>query len=217
MTNKELRMERKFEFPKNILTQDVEGLIQFCFAGFKEQFWKRKVNNIYFDTPDLDLYYDNLDGSPDKHKVRLRWYDGKQDCMALELKSKNGYVTAKQVFTLSKQEDIGFGENLGTLLARSPDIPAEIKEKTRILIPVLQNSYFRKYYLSACGRFRLTLDTQISYSVPAHKVVHQETHNVMEIKHQQEYQQALSPILQQLPFRMTKFSKYARGIEAMYG
>ncbi len=217
MTSTEVRMERKFEVPRNILERDVEGLIQFCFAGFKEQYWRRKINNIYFDTPDLDLYYDNLDGNSDKHKVRLRWYDEDHTRLALELKSKNGYVTAKHVFALSGQENLGHGQNLGTLLTESPNIPTEIGEKTRNLIPVLQNSYYRKYYVSACGRFRLTLDTQVSYSIPNHKVVHHETHNVVEIKYRQEYQQALSPMLQQLPFRVAKFSKYARGIEALYG
>ena len=174
------------------------------------------MNNIYFDSPNLDLYFDNLDGSPDKHKVRLRWYDDDQNRLALELKSKNGYLTAKQVFALSGQKGRCFGHYLGNLIIKSADMPAEIKEKIRNLTPVLQNSYFRKYYISACGRFRLTLDTQISYSMPFQPVVHQETHNVVEIKYSQEYQQALSPILQQLPFRMTKFSKYARGVEAVY-
>jgi hypothetical protein len=43
-------------------------------AGFRTAFPPRTVNNLYFDTPDLNSLFANTYGVGSRQKLRLRWY-----------------------------------------------------------------------------------------------------------------------------------------------
>ena len=43
-------------------------------AGFRTAYPPPWVNNVYFDTPDLFTFRENLLGSSSRSKLRLRWY-----------------------------------------------------------------------------------------------------------------------------------------------
>ena len=43
-------------------------------ALFSEIHQGRYVNNIYFDSANLDHYFDNVDGVSRRGKIRVRWY-----------------------------------------------------------------------------------------------------------------------------------------------
>ena len=67
------RYERKFIIPhssKKKLFND----IKLHPASLKEIFFKRKINNIYFDKYDLDFFKSNIQGNSERSKIRLRWY-----------------------------------------------------------------------------------------------------------------------------------------------
>ena len=72
-SNNNFRYERKLIVPKE-LHSDIFNLIKTHPYRFKEIFNKRKVNNIYFDTPEYYFYFCNLIGNQDRTKVRIRWY-----------------------------------------------------------------------------------------------------------------------------------------------
>ena len=80
-----LRKEIKFLFPDYHLTH-YKNLIQQL--GWKEEFPKRKVHSIYFDTIDNDFLFDSIYGLGKREKIRLRYYNEFNDAH-FELKVKN--------------------------------------------------------------------------------------------------------------------------------
>ena len=80
------RFERKYILDKNCSWIFKDFLIR---KNFFNQFEKRKVNSIYFDTKNFSYLIDNLDGVSNRLKVRLRWYDQIGSALNLELKKKN--------------------------------------------------------------------------------------------------------------------------------
>ena len=73
-------------------------------ASFRTVFYPRVINNIYFDTPGFDFFYDNVNGQQLRKKIRIRWYDktfALQNKLTLEYKMKNGLLGDKISYSLS--------------------------------------------------------------------------------------------------------------------
>ena len=99
---KNFRYERKF-FISGLTKTEVEKIINFHPAMFFEIFQKRLVNNIYFDSSELNSYYDNINGDLNRIKTRIRWYGelfGEIEKPFLELKIKCGLLGKKLRFSL---------------------------------------------------------------------------------------------------------------------
>ena len=68
----EQRIEKKFIF----LPGDKKKINQLILSGFFKKLYKtRIVNSIYFDTPNLDCLWDNINGFSNRYKYRVRWYN----------------------------------------------------------------------------------------------------------------------------------------------
>ena len=96
------RYERKFCISE-INSQEVESIVNLHPAMFSEIFHKRSVNNIYFDSPELNNYFDNIDGNSRRIKIRIRWYGklfGEIEKPILEIKIKNGLLGRKSHYPL---------------------------------------------------------------------------------------------------------------------
>ncbi len=216
------RKERKYAI-YDIDIFIIENIIRAHPAMFKKPFPPRYVNNIYFDTPKFQNYGDNVIGAKTRKKFRIRWY-GKQfgfiDKPVLEIKLKEGLAGAKRHFPLSPfYLESGFTiDTLRDVFDRS-DLPDEVREAIRFLVPTLLNQYYRKYFLSADRRFRLTLDhklmfTRISrYQNHFMRRVEDRRKVVMELKYDIIHDSKVDRISSFFPFRMTKNSKYVNGID----
>ena len=96
------RYERKF-FVENISSSAVEALVKNNPLMFSEIYHPRYINNIYYDTPLLNNYYDNLDGNFNRNKVRIRWYGdltGHKINSNLEIKIKKGELGKKLFYPI---------------------------------------------------------------------------------------------------------------------
>jgi len=189
--------------------------------GFSEIYRERFINNIYFDTPILTSYFDNIEGHYNKKKTRVRWYGdllGEIENSNLELKIKRGDLGQKKTYPLkSFRFNIGCDYKYLANLLIEVDFGNELK--TKGLRPTLVNRYKRKYFQSSNKKFRITLDTDLSYYSVANRKIsllqnYHDKHNViLELKYSEEMQKAANRITNFLPFRMTKSSKYVMGIE----
>ena len=219
---KTYRYERKFvalKFPRLA----AEAVVKQNQAFFVPAFHQRKVNNIYFDTPGMDCYFDNLFGVGNRWKARIRWYDkvfGKANSPVLEFKIKKGFVGTKKSFLLPDFElnknnfDAGILKNI-FLRAILPD---EFRERLTGLQPVLLNSYIRSYFVSLNKKFRVTVDDELEYynlrqswnnfSHP----YREEFKTVVELKYDQEWDNEAEKITNQFPFRLDKNSKFVAGL-----
>jgi SPX domain protein involved in polyphosphate accumulation len=223
--NNVLRCERKFVID-DLSVDEIEDVILHHPAMFRPIFSERFVNNIYFDSLEFMSYYQAIEGLAQRKKIRVRWYgdlSGYIKSPILETKKKWGSVGKKETQPLSsfELEDLFFKpETLG--LSKEISMSENLKIGLYYLEAKLINRYSRKYFLSANGRYRITLDFNIQfYPVRPFPPVFLknttcEPYNVLELKHNHIYDNDATKITRYLPFRLSKNSKYVSGVYKLY-
>ncbi len=216
------RFERKF-VSSQLDYKGLEQLIRLHPAFFKEIYWERQVNNIYFDTPALRYFFDNVVGKSERRKIRIRWYndqDGIIEKPILEFKIKSGTLGRKVSFELAPIDlnaDLEF--DYFQKIFKSSNFPESVMEELRVLKPSLLNKYTRRYYRSADHHFRFTIDFNLQYfdfsqvSIAMGIGKRDLENTILELKYDQEYDDEATEITQHLPIRMSKSSKYVNGID----
>jgi hypothetical protein len=162
---------------------------------------KRRIHSTYFDTPDYALFTDSEEGNIPRKKIRIRSYnsrDHQQGDNALEVKisSVEGrYKTTNPLDRAGADEMISMGYY-------DPDYG--------VCEPVVSVSYDREYY--AVADVRLTIDTDIEYLAHRSCFAVRDSSIAVEIKAPSDA--SMDALAKAIPFRRTRFSKYARSIEA---
>lgn len=221
----QFRYERKFQVT-SIFPTDAELVVRLLPAGFSEEFPPRYVNNIYFDSFGFQSFADNVDGISNRKKIRIRWYGeqfGRIEKPVLEHKIKKNLLGTKRSYVLPPFELNS--EITGASVVRlveGAEIPEIVKEEMRAVAPTLLNRYFRKYFRSADGKYRLTLDVDMTYRKASRfssfvgQEVKAENATILELKYSRDEDDLAREITNDFPFRMTKNSKYVNGIFALY-
>ncbi len=216
------RYERKFTAGHLSLHQ-VSHTIKFHPSFFREIFYKRQINNIYFDTYDLAFLKHNQIGIAERKKVRIRWYGidiSKVIDPVLEIKTKKGLVGDKWSYPLEtfNLKDI-FEPSFLKKVISGVNIPPIIKELFLPLKPTLINSYQRQYFQSFNKKYRITIDSELTYrkittlfsiSTP---YPFKELHTIVELKYGLDADTNVDAISSKFPFRLDKSSKYVNGME----
>jgi hypothetical protein len=218
------RYERKF-LVRELSLHEVESIVRVHPALFRTTFPPRWVNNVYFDLPGLDNFTANVDGAMRRVKLRVRWYGdlhGRVERPVLERKAKHGLFGTKEVFELPPLElSPGFAGRAIEAHVAGAGLPGAVREQALAQDAVLLNRYRRSYFLSADGRFRLTLDSALEFR-PVGRLgggglfrADERDTVVVELKYDAELDVQAERIASAFPFRLTKSSKYAAGIERL--
>jgi hypothetical protein len=218
------RCEQKFLTRERSLAE-VLALVWRHPAAFREIYVPRDVNNTYLDSPELRDYSDHVNGTAHRLKTRVRWYGPPSGLIAkpaLERKIKRGSVGGKVVHRLPAFPISGrFDPQVLNTALDLAGLPELLRLALHHLHPTLFNRYRRHYFLSADGRFRLTVDSDLQFfnpeagtesmrtSPPRHGLV------VMELKFGPEESAEADRVTNVLPFRLTRCSKYVLGIESL--
>ncbi len=182
-------------------------------ASFRPLFPDRQVNNIYFDTPNLTAYHENVQGIAQRKKYRVRWYGtGPIIQPRLEVKIKDNQLGDKQSTAVQNFD----WRSLSTL-------QREVQQHAgnfAVLRPTLVNAYQRAYYATPNGRFRLTLDWNLRYfslytGRQFTRFNLRDESVVLELKYEAIHEADVDRIRQFLPFRQTKSSKYVTGMNLL--
>jgi len=216
------RYERKFVL-SGMSRAEVLHRIKMHPAFFREIYHPRQINNIYLDTNGLQFFKDNQIGVAERKKVRVRWYGetfGKVKNPKLEYKLKSGLIGDKNTFNLlelnvTKHLIINqFNEYL-----QKCDLPQPVAVDLQVLNPSLLNSYQRTYFQTADKKFRLTVDENLTY----YRIHKPETHFqakhiergsiIIELKYAPENDLEAGRIMNLMPFRLDKSSKYVNGVD----
>jgi VTC domain len=193
---------------------------------FREIYYPRYVNNIYYETIDRKFYDDNVVGIKDRKKFRIRWYNdlyGDIEKPILEIKIKNGLLGRKVSYkvapfrytqkTVLNQVAIDINSENAAV---NPDI-----QMLKTLSPIIVNRYKRQYFESYDKDYRITVDSEMSYnSVERSSSIELDKYSgnintVLELKYNSECSKA-DIISNQFPFRMTKSSKYVVGVDLLH-
>jgi len=220
-----VRYERKFVISE-LSACEVETAVKLHPAMFSQAYPGRVVNNLYFDSFDLKNYRDHVSGLNRRKKVRIRWYGptfGTIEKPVLELKIRNGLLGRKQSFPLNPflLDDAGDVRSLADLVGAG-DIPDVLRLELGWLNPTLLNRYRRKYYQSADGRYRITIDTEmVTYRLVAHVNVClynsvDKVNTIVELKYDHGRDGDADRISNQFPFRLVSSSKYITGVRKLH-
>jgi len=207
-----LRYERKYRI-ENVDLATIFQVVRMHPAGLSKIFPHRQINNIYFDTPQLTTYKENVMGISNRKKYRVRWYGYDPLIIKkpqLEIKIRNNEVGSKKTIPVAPFD-----------FSNLEPLTQEINKNCHpaFLQPVLQNSYKRAYFGTTDKKFRVTIDWDLSYcSLLSNQVFtkHQYYERgvvVIEIKYDKNLEEEANRISQFLPFRRTKNSKYVCGVE----
>ncbi|MBL7163975.1 MAG: polyphosphate polymerase domain-containing protein [Anaerolineales bacterium] len=222
---REYRYERKF-FVDQLDAKQAIALIKGHPAMFSEIYPPRYINNIYMDDPWMENFFDNVDGVTERKKARLRWYHDlfrQVDDPLLEFKIKRGMVGTKAQYPFPAFAfDEGFTERGFKNVIRASDLPVDVKSALLALEPVLLNRYLRWYFATPDRRFRVTVDTGLTFyhlNKFSNRFIYKQVDYddiVVELKYQSEDDPDAGRITAGFPFRMTRSSKYVQGIERVY-
>ena len=218
-----LRCERKFLVPE-LSTKEIEEVILLHPALFSLIYSERFINNIYFDNLEFQSFYETRNGTTPRKKVRIRWYGdltGQIKEPILEVKRKSGIVGKKDFHSLptfSFESFFSQSEILDPI--RNVTSHKSFKKELALLEPTLINRYNRKYFLSADGHYRITLDSALSFFparpfLPMFSVNEFEPYSILELKYGHAKDDEASEITKHFPFRLTKSSKYVLGISKL--
>jgi SPX domain protein involved in polyphosphate accumulation len=199
-------------------------------AGFHETFPPRQVNNIYFDTYNLDTYNDHVDSASERRKLRFRWY-GEDLTRAegqFEIKEKNervGWKLVQQVKTMLELENCDWSEAQWAMRNDLREAQNGLfLEMLQVSRPLVLNCYRREYYETANGQVRLTLDydlraydqwmaarPNLTFCVPTLDRM------VIELKCDVRYAGYLADVLAEFPLRVNRNSKYISALDPLVG
>ena len=162
----------------------------------------RVVNSTYFDSSSLSLFKDSEEGILPRKKIRLRWYNNN---LVFQKESKissfeGRFKIVEKTNNLKSEKDINKLFYLDQFYGQ--------------LTPYLKVSYQREYF--QYQELRITFDQHITYinlkSQKKFKVFDPEA--VMEVKaHINIDDQYIDNLI---PYPISRFSKYARGILNFY-
>jgi SPX domain protein involved in polyphosphate accumulation len=215
------RYERKF-FITELSKYEVESIVKMNTAIFREIYYKRFVNNIYFDSFNYNNFRDNVEGATDRIKIRIRWYGdlfGHIKSPILEIKIKKGLL-GKKISVPIKPFDLTRDTNISGILTIN-NLNEIIGIDFESLIPSLINRYSRTYSQSADKKFRITIDSEQSFYLVNKEnnlfLDHHIDNNtvILELKYNKDSEKKVNYISSEFPFRVTKSSKYVNGIQQL--
>ena len=197
-------------------------------SGFSRAYCDRQINNVYFDTPHLGNFGDNLAGISQRRKLRLRWYGTDPGAVqgTMELKCKRNLYGWKESQRLSARLNLFDSSWLELIKSIRKNLTGSLQNYfNNAILPVLINQYHREYYLSFDGKVRVTIDSEqrvynqtlsslpnLRFAVPASEGASA----VIEVKANKEDERPLSQFFADFPLRVGRHSKYALGMEAIF-
>jgi hypothetical protein len=221
--NDKNRYERKFILAETSVKRAEASILNGPGGMMRVSYPARFVNNLYLDSIGFAACRANLDGLMERQKTRIRWYGdlfGLRLKAALEIKVKNALVGYKKITKLKP-----FSLEASARLADWPKILAgtglsrDELSRLKALRPVLVNRYRRQYFESSDGILRATIDTGVRYYrwtaqngfLPAFEMG--DPYAVLELKYPPEAEVRAAAAAQKFNFRLTRHSKYVRGVE----
>ena len=191
-------------------------------ANFSPTYPQRRVNNIYFDTENLANVEANLAGISERRKLRLRWYGETRyvEHGTWEIKCKQaglGWKITQQVSEAFSLCEISWPHVLRHLKASAiGTIGIHLADSLR---PTIINHYERLYYVSWDGSIRATVDYQqafydqrLSASPNLTRPLPSPNDVILEFKTRPEFYDRLVAIVQRIPVRVARNSKYVNGM-----
>jgi len=190
---------------------------------FKKTYEDRYVNSIYYDTINYQCAEDNLSGISKRYKTRLRWYNEiyEMDNPYLEYKLKTGALGVKKRIPINVNINLSDYKHsqLNNLISTKLDNNDKVLYQYNNYNAVVIVRYNRSYYESITHKIRITIDSNLQFysqlnsdKINIETEINKNRILIFEIKYHQNLIGCVSDILQYLPYRVTKSSKYLMAV-----
>ena len=156
--------EKKFLVPNKSMER-LRALLDHYFVH-DPHFGTGNNHTIYYDTQNLTDYFDGINGTANRKKVRLRYYDAgkKSGPMNLEVKYKVGSMTGK--FRTKIEQDNFEPQQLQQIslekLFKHKSNKAISDVKLEYYVPKVKIEYLRKRYFCPFSGLRVNLDSHLN-------------------------------------------------------
>ena len=164
----------------------------------KKLFQKRIIRSLYFDSMNLDMYNDSIEGLVPRKKIRIRQYlSGDDKNLYLEIKNSSveGRFKTRKIIT----------ENEKLQLTKSGHFDSQYG----VCIPNFFVKYDREYLKIA--DVRISIDTNLVYRDFYTNRLHNDNKVIVEIKTSILKNQ--DDLIRDFPFQRIRFSKYCYAVE----
>ena len=198
------RIEQKLEFSKEYYVDLLKWLKS---KGAKVIYPKRIICSRYFDTVNLDMYSDVLEGIIPRKKIRIRTYNSRE--------FKNGNFPYKLEVKITKEHERSKSySNINNYINLIKH--GYYDKQYGTCFEKVDISYIREYFL--IDEIRITIDSEINYKSISNKVSKNkkeiiDNSFVLEIK--TDISKSLTLLSNKFDFPRTRFSKYQRAIESI--
>jgi len=186
----------------------------------------RWVNNVYFDSHDYFSFAENLSGISERRKIRYRWYGDQQypDVGKLEVKCKRNMFGWKRHFR-ADTAPFSVGDNWrdfrrGLTARLGPEAKLWLDMRP---LPTILNRYYRQYFVTRDNAVRLTIDSLQCVYDQRYRSKPNLTRKtnipdtlVVEIKFDRVHRGLASRVIQGLPIRASRNSKYVIGLKSAH-
>ena len=166
--------------------------------AIKQIHQRRKIESLYFDNLNYDMYTDSIEGLTPRKKIRVRNYPGTQDRnMYLEVKisSVEGRFKTRKIIDKSKFDYLKLNGIFDTQYG--------------LCKPCLSIVYDRVYF--KIDDVRISIDNNISYKLYAENIYQSDRSSIVEIK--TSIKKNLDELIEDFPFQKNRFSKYCNAVE----
>ena len=164
----------------------------------KQIYQRRKIESLYFDNRNYEMYYDSLEGLVPRKKIRIRNYPGSDDnSLYLEIKisSVEGRFKTRKIIDSNKFnyiKAIGISDSQYGLCK-----------------PCLYVLYDRDYFKK--DDVRISIDNNICYKLYTENIYHKDESSIVEIK--TSVRKNLDKLMEDFPFQKKRYSKYCNAVE----
>jgi len=189
------RIEEKLRIDKNRL---IDFKIFLSNKTAKQIYEPRKIQSLYFDNENYQMYKDSLEGLTPRKKIRVRSYPGSND-KKLYLETKISSVEGR--FKTRKILDINNFNDLKT--------KGILDAQYGLCKPILYVKYSREYL--KIKDVRVSLDTDIKYTLFSGRNLGEDENLIVELK--TSINKDVDELVCEFPLQRTRFSKYCNGIE----
>lgn len=214
-----MRHEYKFVY-RNCDPRKIETILEVnnkpVFHAGKESL----VNSIYFDTPDLISFHENLGGISKRFKLRLRWYDAElpRTLCFFEVKRRINRVIAKERYPIALSRPLhvmNLKQLVAGLIQVLPETPGHLLRLRPE--PVVLVRYRRRHFVVRDVRqqIRLTVDRDIiavgqlgAPNLRMRMPLRLDGRVILEIKTNIGKERHIPRLLRPLRPRLSRFSKY---------
>ena len=95
-----LRIEEKIDIHKSKLLIFKKWILQ---NNGKKIYFKRKINSIYFDTKNFQMYQDSEEGCSPRMKLRIRYYDENNFYLEKKISTQNDRLKSTRKINLNEK------------------------------------------------------------------------------------------------------------------